>query len=102
MDVVGDDISCIGCYGAIHVFVIVGVFGNYLLITIASLNMIVSLYYYLRVIRAVFMDSNENAIEPIKSQTSFKLAIILCVAGILVTGFANGLYEYILSLSHGM
>ena len=91
-----------GFFGKIFLLTAGAAKGNYLLITIASLNMIVSLYYYLRVIRAVFMDSNENAIEPIKSQTSFKLAIILCVAGILVTGFANGLYEYILSLSHGM
>ncbi len=30
--------------------------GNYLLITIAALNMIVSLYYYLKVVRAMFMD----------------------------------------------
>ncbi|MES1219139.1 MAG: NADH-quinone oxidoreductase subunit N, partial [Bacteroidota bacterium] len=32
--------------------------GNYLLITIAALNMVVSLYYYLKVIKAVFMDDN--------------------------------------------
>jgi NADH dehydrogenase subunit N (EC 1.6.5.3) len=32
--------------------------GNWLLITIAALNMIISLYYYLRVVKAMFMDHN--------------------------------------------
>ena len=43
--------------------------GNYLFITIAALNMIVSLYYYLRVIRAVFMDKNEQPIEKINIES---------------------------------
>jgi NADH-quinone oxidoreductase subunit N len=34
--------------------------GNYLFITIAALNMVVSLYYYLRVVKAIFMDENEE------------------------------------------
>ena len=34
--------------------------GNYLLITIAALNMIVSLYYYLKVVKAIFMDKNDQ------------------------------------------
>ncbi len=37
--------------------------GNYLLITIAALNMVISLYYYLKIVKAIFMDSNENPIE---------------------------------------
>ncbi|MBK8784906.1 MAG: hypothetical protein IPN43_00020 [Chitinophagaceae bacterium] len=37
--------------------------GTYLFIGIAAVNMIISLYYYLRVIRAVFMDKNETPVE---------------------------------------
>ena len=37
--------------------------GNYLLITIAALNMVISFYYYLKVVKAIFMDTNENPIE---------------------------------------
>ena len=35
--------------------------GNYVLIVIAALNMIIALYYYLRVVKAIFMDMNETA-----------------------------------------
>lgn len=72
--------------------------GNYLLITIAALNMVISLYYYLRVIKAIFMDANDNPIENVKAGWSPKIAMIICVAGIIVTGLASGAYQYIYSL----
>ena len=72
--------------------------GNYVLITIAALNMVVALYYYLRIIKAMFMDSNDNPIENVKVSWSPKLAMIICVGGIIITGLASGAYNYIYSL----
>lgn len=72
--------------------------GNYLLISIAALNMVVSLYYYLRIIKAMFMDANDNPIENVKAGWSPKLAMMICVAGIIITGLASGAYQYIYSL----
>jgi NADH-quinone oxidoreductase subunit N len=72
--------------------------GNYLLITIAALNMVISLYYYLRIIKAMFMDANENPIENVKAGWSPKLAMIICIGGIIITGLASGAYNYIHSL----
>ncbi|HET9430598.1 MAG TPA: NADH-quinone oxidoreductase subunit N [Chitinophagaceae bacterium] len=69
--------------------------GNYILITIAALNMVVSLYYYLKVVKAMFMDPNENPIHTIHSNWQPRLAMVLCIAGILVTGIASGAYNYI-------
>jgi NADH-quinone oxidoreductase subunit N len=72
--------------------------GNYLLIVIAALNMVVSLYYYLKVIKAMFMDQNENPIGKIHSHWQPRIAMVICVGGILVTGIASGAYNYIHSL----
>lgn len=72
--------------------------GNYLLIGIAALNMVVSLYYYLKVIKAMFMDANENPIEQVKAGLSPKIAMVICVGGIIITGLASGAYQYIHSL----
>ncbi len=72
--------------------------GNYLLIVIAALNMVVSLYYYLKVIKTMFMDSNENPIEKIHSNWQPKIAMAICIGGILITGLASGAYNYIYSL----
>jgi len=72
--------------------------GNYLLIVIAALNMVISLYYYLRVIKAMFMDANDNPIEKVQAGWSPKIAMVICVAGIIITGLASGAYQYIYSL----
>ena len=91
-----------GFFGKIFLLTAGAAKGNYLLITIAALNMIISLYYYLRVIRAIFMDTNENPVRLVQGDWSYKAALIICVAGILIIGFTTGLYEYILSLSNGL
>jgi len=73
--------------------------GNYLFITIAALNLIVSLYYYLRVIRSVFMDKNDQPIEKIYLSPSTKLGMIICGAGIVLVGLLSWVYDYITTLS---
>ncbi|QGW29321.1 NADH-quinone oxidoreductase subunit N [Phnomibacter ginsenosidimutans] len=72
--------------------------GNWLLITIAALNMIISLYYYQRVVKAMFMDHNAAPLEKINTPLSPKIALIICIAGILITGLYSGAYEYIYQL----
>ncbi len=72
--------------------------GSYLFIIIAALNMIISLYYYLRVIRSVFMDKNDLPMEKIQIERSAKLGLIICAAGIILIGILSWIYDYINSL----
>ena len=69
--------------------------GNYFFIAIAALNMVISLFYYLRVIRAVFMEKNESPIEKINIGPSAKLGLTICAAGIVLIGLLSWIYEYI-------
>jgi NADH-quinone oxidoreductase subunit N len=73
--------------------------GNYVFISIAALNMIISLYYYLRVVRAIFMDKNEQPIEKNTIGTSAKFALIICAAAIVLVGLLSWVYDYIQALS---
>ena len=68
---------------------------NYALIALAALNMVVSLYYYLRVVKAIFIDKNEEPIGKLTGSLPLKLAFAICMIGIIGTGFATGLLEYI-------
>lgn len=72
---------------------------NYGFIIIAALNLIVSLYYYLRVIRSMFMDKNEQPIEKINIYPATKLALFICVAAIILLGVLSWMYGYIQSLN---
>jgi NADH-quinone oxidoreductase subunit N len=71
---------------------------NYILITIAALNMVIALYYYLKVIMAMFMQSNESPVAHIPVSLQPKIAMWICIGGIVVTGIFSGAYDYIYSL----
>ena len=75
---------------------------NYGLITFAALNMVVSFFYYLKVVKAIFMEENEQPIQKLSVPGMTKLAMYICVAGIITTGLASMVYDYIYSLSIGL
>lgn len=87
-----------GFFGKLFLLTAGGEKADYWFIIIAALNMIISLYYYLRVIRAVFMDKNENLVEKVKINPSVKLGLVICGAGIVLLGLMSWVYEYIVSL----
>jgi NADH-quinone oxidoreductase subunit N len=75
--------------------------GNYTLITIAALNIVISFYYYLKVVKAIFMDANEQPIERIAIPAISRTAMLICVSGTLLIGFISWIYDHIYSLSFG-
>ena len=75
--------------------------GNYVLVGIAAANIVISFYYYLKVVKAIFMDVNENPIEKIAIPVLPKTAMLVCVSGTLLIGFISWIYDYIYSLSFG-
>jgi NADH-quinone oxidoreductase subunit N len=72
---------------------------SYLFVIIVSLNLVISLYYYLRIVRAMFMDKNETPIAFIKIPVPVKIGLVICAAGIVLTGFVSWIYDYIQMLS---
>jgi NADH-quinone oxidoreductase subunit N len=87
-----------GFFGKLFLLTAGAAKGNYWFITIAALNMIVSLYYYLRVVRAMFMDKNNEPVNRIKNNPVVSFALIICAAGIVLIGLLSWIYEYIQSL----
>jgi NADH-quinone oxidoreductase subunit N len=72
--------------------------GAYWFIAVAALNMIISLYYYLRVVRSMFMDKNAAPLPKIRPELIVKFALIICGAGIVLVGLLSWIYEYIESI----
>ena len=73
--------------------------GNYIIITIAALNMVIALYYYLVVVKTMFVDASKDPLKKIEISFFPKTAMFICGAGILVTGLAGRVYDYIFSLT---
>ncbi len=91
-----------GFFGKLFLMMAGAAKGNYGLITFAALNIVISFYYYLRVVKAIFMEENEAPIEKLGIPLVSKMAMYICVAGILITGLASVIYDYIYSLSFGL
>jgi len=88
-----------GFFGKLFLITAGATKGNYWFITMVALNLIVSLYYYLRVVRAVFMDKNEQPIETIRGNRAVNFGLTICAAGIVLVGLVSWIYEYISKLS---
>ena len=67
----------------------------YVLVLIALINTIVSLYYYLLVVKAMFINTNDAPIASFKSHWSERAGLLICVAGIIVAGLISSVYVYL-------
>ena len=67
----------------------------YAVVFIALVNTVVSLYYYLLIVKAMYIKHNENPLPTFKSASSTKLALAICTTGILLFGVCSMVYEWI-------
>ena len=65
---------------------------------IALINTIISLFYYLLVVKAMFLSSDEPVIPTFKSSCSERIAMWITVAGIIALGLVSCFYNEILLL----
>jgi NADH-quinone oxidoreductase subunit N len=91
-----------GFFGKFFLFISAASGGYYILVLIAVLNVTISLFYYLRVVKAMFIDKNETPIPFFKTALSLKFSMIICLIGIVAIGFISSIYEYVLSQSNGL
>lgn len=76
--------------------------GFHVLVLIALLNTIISLYYYLLVVKAMFITPNDSPIPAFRSDSSTRLSLLLCLAGILALGIASSVFDGINLYTFGM
>jgi NADH-quinone oxidoreductase subunit N len=67
----------------------------YAIVFIALINTVISLYYYLLIVKAMFIKPNNNPLPTFQSATSTKLALALCTAGIIGFGICSCVYDWI-------
>ncbi|MDY2931567.1 MAG: NADH-quinone oxidoreductase subunit N [Muribaculaceae bacterium] len=73
----------------------VGTVSMYVLVLIALINTIVSLYYYLLVVKAMFIHQDDCVIAPFKSALSERIALLVCVIGIILIGIVPFFYTFL-------
>lgn len=88
-----------GFFGKFFLFTAAASRGMYLLVFIAVVNVTISLYYYLLIVRAMFLRKSENAIPYFENKLSMKIGLIMAVIGVLFIGLYSPIYAYIFELS---
>lgn len=66
----------------------------YMLVLVALINTIISLYYYLLVVKAIWIAPGEAQIGSFKSMRCERVGMVLCVLGIIFFGLVPYIYEY--------
>lgn len=81
-----------GFFSKFFIFASAAQQGFYVLVFIALLNTIISLYYYLLVVKAMFINPNEKPIPYFKSDLYSRIGLIVCLLGIVGSGLFSGIY----------
>ena len=66
----------------------------YMLVLVALINTIISLYYYLLVVKAMWISPEQPKIGVLKTYRCEKVALWLCGAGIIFFGLVPYIYQY--------
>ncbi|HAY32538.1 MAG TPA: NADH-quinone oxidoreductase subunit N [Ignavibacteria bacterium] len=91
-----------GFFGKFFLFTAAAVQGYYILVFIAVVNATISLYYYLLVVKAMFINKSDSPIEFINNDNYTKAGLLICAIGIIIIGFAGIIFEFIESASTGI
>ncbi len=66
---------------------------SYLIVFIALVNTVVSLYYYLLIVKAMYINNDGKPIATFKMNPYTKLTLVLCTAGVLLFGVCSCIYD---------
>jgi NADH-quinone oxidoreductase subunit N len=91
-----------GFFGKMWLFMSAASNGYYWLVFIAVLNATISLYYYLLVVKAMWINKSDQPIAKFESDGYTKVGLILCALGIFILGAWSQVYEFINNLSFGI
>lgn len=67
----------------------------YLIVFIALINTVISLYYYLLIVKAMYINKSENPLPAFKSDCNTRLALAICTIGVALFGVCSYVYDWI-------
>ena len=67
----------------------------YAIVFIALINTVISLYYYLLIVKAMYINKSENPLPAFKSDNNTRLALAICTLGVALFGVCSYVYDWI-------
>lgn len=76
--------------------------GFHLLVFIALVNTVISLYYYLLIVKAMYIKKNDNPVLSFRSDAYTRIGLVLCTIGVVFAGILSGVYQYLDTFAYGL
>ena len=70
-------------------------FWPYFVVLVALVNTVISLYYYLLIVKAMYITKEDNPLPAFALDGATKVSLALCTAGICLLGVVSCVYEWI-------
>ena len=67
----------------------------YAIVFIALINTVISLYYYLLIVKAMYINKSETPLPVFKSDCNTRLALAICTLGVALFGVCSYVYDWI-------
>jgi len=72
-----------------------GSFWAYFVVFVALVNTVVSLYYYLLIVKAMYIKPSDSPLPTFKTDANTRVALALCTAGIALFGICSCIYDWL-------
>ncbi len=72
-----------------------GSFGAYFVVFIALINTVVSLYYYLLIVKAMYIRQTDSPLPAFTTPVSTRVALAVCTVGVMLFGVCSCIYEWL-------
>ena len=76
-----------------------GSFLAYFVVFVALVNTVVSLYYYLLIVKAMYINKTDTPLPTFRTETMTRVARALCTVGIALFGICSCIYDWLFAAS---
>ena len=76
-----------------------GSFWAYFVVFVALVNTVVSLYYYLLIVKAMYIKPSDSPLPTFKTDVNTRLALAVCTLGIALFGVCSCIYDWLFTAS---
>ena len=67
--------------------------GHWLVVFLALVNTIISLYYYLLIVKAMYITPNDNPLPTFRSSGMTRACLVICLIGIVLLGICSNVFN---------
>ncbi|MDR1096731.1 MAG: NADH-quinone oxidoreductase subunit N [Tannerella sp.] len=85
----------VGFFSKFFIFMAAFGAGFRVLVFIALVNTVIALYYYLLIVKAMFINENETPVPSFRSDGYTRASLVICLLGILLIGIISSIFDSI-------